>query len=213
MRTLLAGMLAFLPLVQAQDSRLLKSVEPSYDQYSEDLATDFNVASASVTMTVLANGKPLALDKSSVPLPVAVVMALKEYEFRPQGTIPHGRPETEGDTYQVTLNVPIRQSKEPRAPQSAIRVRPGIAKGLLTKQVPPVYPDFARHNRIQGTITLEAVITKQGEVENVLTTSSGPFVLIEAAYDVVKQWQYRPYLLNDQPIEWLTGIEVSFKLN
>ncbi|MEP6962718.1 MAG: hypothetical protein ABI995_11620 [Acidobacteriota bacterium] len=116
MRTQLAVMLAILPLVQEQDSLLLKSVEPRYDTYSEDLATDFDTASASVTMTVMANGKPFALDKSSVPLPMAVVMALKEYEFRPQGAIPHGRPEA--GTYQVALNVPIRQSEEPRAPQN-----------------------------------------------------------------------------------------------
>jgi protein TonB len=211
MRTLLAGMLAFLPLVQAQDSRLLKSVEPNYGKYDQDLATDFNTVSASVTLTVLANGKPFSLDNSSVPLPVAVVMALKDYEFRPQGTIPHGRPETEGDTYQVMLNVPIRQSKGPvRQNPAAVRVRPSIAKGLLVKQVPPVYTDFARHNRIQGTISMEAVITKQGDVERVLTTSNGPFVLIEAAYDAVRQWQYRPYLLNGEPVEVHTDIEIVF---
>ncbi len=214
MRTLLVVILALLPLVQAQDSRLLKSSEPRYDNYNEDLATDFDTASASVTMTVLANGKPLALDRSSVPLPMAVVMALKEYEFRPQSAITHGRPETEAGTYQVTLNVPIRQSKVPRTPQSAIRVGPGIAKGLLIKRVPPEYSEYARHNRIQGTITLQAVITQQGEVDVFsLRTDNGPFVLIEAAYGAVKQWQYRPYLLKGEPVEVLTGIEVIFNLN
>ncbi len=209
-RTRLTVMLAFLPLVQAQDSLLLKSVEPRYDIYSEELATDFDVASASVTITVLANGVPIALDKSSVPLPMAVVMALKEYEFRPQGGLPHGRPETEAGTYQVTLNVPIRQSKDPaRVNPSAIRVRPGVAKGLLMKQVRPQYPKYARQNRIHGTVTLAAVITEQGEVEN-LNISDGPFILIEAAYDAVKQWRHRPYLLNGRPIEWLTDIQVVF---
>lgn len=208
-------MLAVLPAVQikAQDSRLLKSVEPRYDQYNQDLATDFAAASASVTITVLANGKPFALDKSSVPLPMAVVMALKEYEFRPQGTIPHGRPETEGDTYQVKLNVPIRQSKAPVQSPPAIRVNPGIAKGLLTKGVRPEYSEFARHNRIQGTITFgEAVITTQVDVQS-LKTSSGPFVLIEAAYDAVRQWEYRPYLLKNEQVTMLTNIEVVFNLN
>ena len=212
MRTLLAGMLAFLPLVQAQDSRLLKSVEPRYDRFNEDLATDFDASTASVTLTVLPNGKPFALDKSSVPLPMAVVMALKEYEFRPQGAIPHGRPDTEADTYQVTLNVPIRQSKEPRAPQSAIRVGPGISRGLLTNQVPPVYSEYIRHNRIQGSIDfVEAMITQQGYVDPAsLKAGSGPFVLIEAAYDAVKQWQWRPYLLNNAPVEVRTDISVRF---
>lgn len=225
--------LAFLPLVQAQDGLLLKSVEPRYDKYSEDLATDFNAASASVTMTVMSNGKPLTLDKSSVPLPMAVVMALKEYEFQPQNAILHGRGETEVGTYQVTLNVPIRQSKDPvrrgedpRAPlnpapatvtvatdgQPAYRVNSAIARGLISKSVPPEYPEYARHNRIQGTITLEAAITKQGDIES-LKTSSGPFVLIEAAYNAVKQWQYQPYILKGELVDVLTDIPVSFSLN
>ena len=204
-------MFAFLPLVQAQDSPLLRSVEPKYDKYSEDLTTDFDTASASVTITVLANGKPLALDNSSVPLPMAVVMALKEYEFRPQGAIPHGRPETEGSTYQVTLNVPIRQPVAPRV-QSAIRVNPGVALASRVQYIAPEYSEYARHNRIQGTITLEAVITKQGDVES-LKTSNGPFVLIEAAYDAVKQWQYRPITQKREPVEVLTDIQVVFRLN
>jgi TonB family protein len=210
MRTLLVGMLAFLPLVQAQDSRLLKSVEPNYDKYDGDLATDFDVASASVTLTVLPTGKPLTLYTSSVPLPMAVVMALKEYEFTPQGTIPHGRTDTDAGSYQVTLNVPTRQSKNPvRESESAIRVGSGIMKGLLIHQVRPQYPEYARENTLRGTITLDAVINQQGTVES-LRISGGPFVLIEAAYDAVKQWQWRPYLDNRQPVEWLTEIQVSF---
>ena len=210
-RALLAVMFAFLPLVQAQDSPLLRSVEPRYDKYSEDLATDFDAASASVTITVLANGKPLALDKSSVPLPMAVVMALKEYEFRPHGTIPHGRAAIDGSTYQVTLNVPIRQRKNPvRA--DAISVNPGIALASRIQFVQAVYPEYARHNRIQGRITFEAVITKQGDIES-LKTSNGPFVLIEAAYDAVKQWRYRPITLKGEPVEVLTDIQVNFSLN
>jgi len=201
-------MLAFLPLVQAQDLRLLKSVEPRYDRYSEDLATDFDAANASVTITVLANGKPLALDKSSVPLPMAVVMALKDYEFRPQGAIPHGRTDTDAGSYQVTLNVPIRQSKDPV--ESAVRVRPGISKGLLTKQVRPEYPENQIHTRVPGTITFEARINKQGEVGS-LKTRSGPFAWIESAHEAVKQWQYRPYILKNEPVEVLTDIEILVK--
>lgn len=222
MRTLLAAVLAFLPLVQAQDWLLLKSVEPEYDKYSEDLAADFDTTIASVTMTVMAKGKPLALDKSSVPLPMAVVMALKEYEFRPQNAIPHGRGETEVGTYQVTLNVPIRQSKDPirqsdgqsPAPlvQPAYRVKSAIARGLINKSVPAKYPEYARHNRIEGTITLEAAITKQGDIES-LKTSYGTFVLIEAAYNAVKQWQYQPYILKGEPVDVLTDIPIAFRLN
>ena len=200
-------MLAFLPLVQAQDSQLIKSVEPRYDKYNADLVADFDVASASVTMAIQADGKPFTLDKSSVPLPMAVVMALKEYEFRPQGVIPHGQSALGVVAYQVTLNVPIRESKEPRMP-AAYRVKPGIMRGLLVNQVAPVYPEASIHARIQGRPTFEAVITEQGSIQS-LKISKGPFALIEATYEAVKQWQYRPYLIMGKPVEVLTEIGPS----
>lgn len=209
-------MLAFLPLMQtqdaqAQDSPLLKSVEPNYDQHSEDLATDFAEATASVTLTVLSDGKPFALDRSSVPLPMAVVMALKDYEFRPQGTVPHGRSALDGSRYEVTLQVPIRQSKVPVG-DDAIFIGPGIAAANRIKMARPQYPESARHNRIQGRITFEAVITPQGYVGS-LKTSYGQFVLIEAAYNAIKQWQYRPTIINGEAVEVRTELEVNFTLN
>jgi TonB family protein len=210
-RTLLAAIFAFLPLVQAQDSPLLKSVEPNYDQYSEDLATDFVEASASVTITVLATGQPFALERSSVPLPMAVVMALQEYQFRPQGTIPHGRAAIDGSTYQVTLNVPIRQSKD-AVKADAILVRPGIAAASNIYQARPEYPEHARHNRIQGAVTFEAVIGTEGYIES-LKTSHGPFVLMEPAYKAAKQWQYRPMIMKGEPVDVRTEIHVRFTLN
>ena len=207
MRAFLVGIIACLPLVQAQDSRLLKSVEPRYETFSPELATDFDATKASVTLTVLPNGKPLSLDRSSLPLPLAVVMALQDYEFQPQSTIQHGRPETEAPTYQVTLDVPIRHLQNPSQP--ALHVNPGVSKGLLVRQVRPEYSEYARHNRIQGTVTLDALVTGQGNVGS-LEVRSGPFALIEAAYSAVQQWQYRPYLLNGQPVEWASEIQISF---
>jgi len=59
---------------------------------------------------------------------------------------------------------------------------------------------------------LEAVINKQGDVES-LKISNGPFVLIEAAYEAVRQWQYKPYLIRGEPVQVLTKIEVNFNLN
>jgi TonB family protein len=206
-RTFLVAILACLPLLQAQDSRLLKSVEPRYETFSPELTMDFVASNASVTLTVLANGKPLSLDRSSLPLPLAVVMALQDYEFQPQGATQHGRPETEAPTHQVTLEVPVRRSKNPSQP--ALHVNPGVSKGLLVRQVRPEYSEYARHNRIQGTVTLDAHVTEQGTVGS-LEVRSGPLALIEAAYSAVQQWQYRPYLLNREPVEWASEIQIAF---
>ena len=211
MRTLLAGLLAFLPLVQAQDSRLLKSVEPNYAKYDEDLVTDFTTATASVTVTVLATGKPFDYS-SSVPLPMAVVMALKDYEFQPQSMVPHGRTAFDTGAYQVKLDLPVRESKNSiRQSESAIRIGPGIAKGNLLRQVRPEYSEFPRHNRIQGIVIFDLVITKEGYATS-LRTSAGPFELIASAYDAVTQWQWRPYLMSREPVEVLAEISVNFAL-
>jgi TonB family protein len=237
MRTLLPLVLALLPLVQAQDSAVLKSVEPNYGKYNPELATDFETVNTPVTVTVLSNGKPLEF--SSVPLPTAVVMALKDYEFQPLGTVPHGRPGIDGARHEVTLNLPIRQSKEPSLPSDpvalqnpvraevivggpngkpavkeipAIRIGAGISKGMVMRRVQPVYPEAAKEARIQGTVTLEAMIGKEGYVE-IPRVVSGPLALIEGAYDAVRQWQFRPYLMNREPVEGITEIEINFRLN
>jgi TonB family protein len=214
MRTVLAAMLAFLPLVQAQDSAPLKSVEPDYDKYSADLATDFDNIKATVALTIAANGKPFSLDWASVPLPMAVVMALKDYEFRPGAPLVHVPAPTDG-SYQVKFDVPVRQSKKP-SPEYNIGA--GVSKGMVQRRVQPTYPEAARHNRIQGTIVFAAVISEQGEVAS-LRTSSGPFLLIESAYEAVRQWQYKPYLVKggpfeeSGPVEVLAPIEIHFSLN
>ena len=76
----------------------------------------------------------------------------------------------------------------------------------------PVYPPLARQARIQGTVQLRAIISKQGTIENLVLESGHP-MLAGAAIDAVRQWRYRPYLLNDDPIEIETEITVNFLLS
>jgi protein TonB len=81
----------------------------------------------------------------------------------------------------------------------------------LVKRVAPVYPAFAKSARIQGTVRFTALIAKDGTVQN-LQLISGPPMLIRAATEAVKQWVYRPALLNGEPVEVITQIEVNFTL-
>lgn len=81
---------------------------------------------------------------------------------------------------------------------------------LLTK-VPPKYPPEAKKARVQGTVVLDAVIGKEGNVEN-LKVVSGPNELQQSALDAVRQWTYKPYLLNGNPIEVETTIKVIYTL-
>jgi protein TonB len=75
----------------------------------------------------------------------------------------------------------------------------------------PEYPRLARMARIQGDVVLHAVIGREGEIEG-LRTVSGPPQLRAAAEVAVRQWRYRPYLLNGKPIEVETQITVRFIL-
>jgi protein TonB len=96
-------------------------------------------------------------------------------------------------------------------PAATIKLSQGIAQGLLMKRVPPIYPAAARQARIQGAVELQATIGKDGNITN-LKQSSGDKVLGHAAIDAVKQWKYRPYLLDGQPVEIQTQVTVNFTL-
>jgi len=84
--------------------------------------------------------------------------------------------------------------------------------GDLIHQVQPVYPQIAKIARTEGAVTLTAIISKSGEIESLHVVSGHP-LLVTAAWDAVRQWRYRPYVLNGEPVEVETQITVNFKLN
>ncbi len=92
-----------------------------------------------------------------------------------------------------------------------VRVSAGVTQGLLVKRVQPNYPPLARQARIQGTVVLQAQISKTGDIENLQLISGHP-MLAPAAIEAVKQWKYRPYLLNGEPVEVETQVQVNFTL-
>jgi protein TonB len=77
--------------------------------------------------------------------------------------------------------------------------------------VQPAYPPLARQARISGTVVLQASIGKDGNIQNLRTVSGHP-MLAPAAIEAVKQWKYRPYFLNGEPVEVDTQITVNFTL-
>jgi protein TonB len=84
--------------------------------------------------------------------------------------------------------------------------------GALSHYVKPQYPQIAVQARMQGTVELHAIISKEGAIESLQVVSGHPF-LARAALDAVRQWRYRPYLLNGQPVEVDTQITVNFTLD
>jgi protein TonB len=87
-----------------------------------------------------------------------------------------------------------------------------MSEGDLMHKVQPEYPSLARSARIQGSVVLQAVISKQGAIENLRVITGHP-MLVRAAIDAVSQWHYRPYVLNNEPVEVETQITVNFSLS
>lgn len=111
------------------------------------------------------------------------------------------------------LNTPSRrvvQAPSAQAPKR-IRVSQGVTEGMILSRVNPVYPAVAKAARTDGVVVLKAVIGRDGTIQN-LQVASGPPLLAPAAIDAVRQWRYRPYLLNGEPTEVETTINVIFRL-
>ena len=92
-----------------------------------------------------------------------------------------------------------------------IKVTPGKAEQNLLHKVEPVYPEMAKIARIQGDVLMRAVINQKGKIANLKALSGHP-ILIQAALDAVRQWEYKPFLLNGAPVEVETNIVVRFHL-
>ena len=96
-------------------------------------------------------------------------------------------------------------------PAERLRVSSGVSTGLLVSPIKPVYPAIAKAAGVQGTVVVEAVISRSGTIES-LHVVSGPPMLREAAMEAIRTARYQPYKLNDEPIEVETMITVNFKI-
>jgi len=104
---------------------------------------------------------------------------------------------------------------------TVIPAHPAVVKPLLVShlseanllhKVQPIYPPVARQAHVQGPVELRAIISKTGTIENLVVVRGHP-MLAGAAIDAVRQWRYRPYLLNSEPIEVETNITINFVLS
>jgi len=92
-----------------------------------------------------------------------------------------------------------------------VNISGGVAQGMLLQKTVPMYPPIAKAARVSGTVVLQATISKTGTIEN-LHVISGPAMLQQSAMDAVRSWRYRPYLLNGDPVEVETTVNVVFTL-
>jgi protein TonB len=105
---------------------------------------------------------------------------------------------------------PVSPVAAPPARIAPLRIS-HMSEGDLVHKVLPTYPPLARMARIQGQVVLQAVISKQGAIEDLKVLGGHP-MLLPAAIEAVRQWRYRPYFLNNEPVEVETQITVNFSL-
>lgn len=99
----------------------------------------------------------------------------------------------------------------PKPTQTRIRVGGNVQAASLTHKVDPVYPQIAKTAHVSGTVVLHAIIAKDGTIQQ-LEYVSGPPLLMRAAMDAVREWRYKPTLLNGEAVEVDTTIQVVFTL-
>ena len=123
---------------------------------------------------------------------------------------PLNLPGTADDKAVSSLVAAIPVAPVKPAPE-VLNISQGVTQGLLIRRVQPVYPPQALAMRVQGSVQLQATISKDGNITN-LKVMSGQAVLSRAAVEAVRQWKYKPYFLDGQPVEIQTQITFNFKL-
>lgn len=99
----------------------------------------------------------------------------------------------------------------PRPSNDVVKISQGVSEGLVLKRTPPRYPPQALQLHKEGAVQLQATVTKTGDIANIKVLSGDP-MLARAAEDAVRQWKYKPYYLNGEPVDIQTQITVNFKL-
>src|SRR5437667_1116217 len=155
--------------------------------------------------------------RTPTKIPEKVQMIKEEEAPPPQmsagvvGGVPGGVPggQMGGVIGGIISSAPVAVPKA--ATPQRVRVSQGVSQGLLIRKVQPAYPPLARQARIQGQVVLQAEISKDGSIENLRLISGHP-MLAPAAIEAVKQWRYKPYLLNGEPVAVETTVQVNFTL-
>jgi TonB family protein len=152
----------------------------------------------------------ISLSRSAPPPPPTTARTNGEQpcDLGVVGGVPGGVPGGQmGGVIGGIIGEPPPPSKTPKR----VRISGSVAQANLISQTPPVYPQMAKMAKVQGPVVLQVILGKAGTVENLRVISGHP-MLVQAALDAVRQWRYKPYLLNGEPVEVETQVTVSFKL-
>ena len=152
-------------------------------------------------ITVVSKPKPLKVNQRPA------VSATSQTPLAPPSIALPG-PETSDSTLAGIVSTKV---VVPKTMPETLRLSQGVSQGLLIKKVAPVYPPTALQLRKQGAVELMATVSKTGAITKV-SVLSGDSMLAKAALEAVRQWKYRPFLLNAEPVQIETQITINFRL-
>jgi periplasmic protein TonB len=163
---------------------------------------------------VVVKTAPASKEATSVkPAPIMVKkdFSVPKSEAAMLPPVPPSIPSTpDTNTVANIMNTPVHVPNPVRETQT-LKVSQGVSQGMLIKRVQPIYPAQAKQMHLEGAVQLMASIAKDGSIRSVKQVS-GDAILGRSAIEAVRQWKYKPYFLNGEPVEIQTQITVNFKL-
>jgi protein TonB len=213
------AMAAITPAPVPQSDITLRSSNSSADENEARTGSDGSPAATKPVRNSSAPAKSVVADKSDVAekseTPALIV---KGGKAPVAGTKPAPTPDAPAPSV-IGMGAPAA-APLPNLETTDVALKPvlqtlsvsqGVSQGLLYKKIAPSYPQNALRMHIEGKVELLATISKEGNITHVKVLS-GDSQLARAANDAVKQWKYKPYLLNGEPVEIQTQVTVNFKL-
>jgi TonB family protein len=208
------------------DSKLLEIIKKVKPEYPPAAAPEKLQGQVIVRIVVDQDGDVESTEviSGNPVLANAAVDAVKQWKFKP--FIRNGQPVKAAIKLPFDFAPPVTESADASAstgvssaPEKEDTTAPAapkrvslplkVTQGRVIHRVEPIYPTQARIMQESGTVLLGAIISKEGTIKDLRVISRGP-LFNEAAIDAVKQWRYRPYLLNGEPVEVETTVEVNF---
>jgi TonB family protein len=203
--------------IQLPDSvaqgRLIRKVNPAYPPLARQARIQGTVV-IGITITKTGDVENLQLESGHPMLAPAAVAAVRQWKYQPY--LVNGDPvevKTRVQVIFVLADSGINNATTPAtdATGNRVRVSENIMRGLRIQEIDAAYPPLALKARIEGLVVLKEFVGKSGEVENLEIVSGDP-LLAPAAIDAVKQWKYRPYVLNGEPLEVESLVRMNFTL-
>lgn len=158
---------------------------------------------------------PVATQPHTEPTHLSKLLRQQNDDAPSPSPIPFGKGMADGLPISLEIGDAAHTPRIAVAPthvsNNPVRVSSGVSAGMLITPIHPVYPDIARVAQVQGTVIVEAIISRTGTIES-LRIVSGPAMLQRAAIDAIRAARYQPYRLNGSPIEVQTTISVNFRL-